>query len=215
MKIKILNQKGSLALQFSIGFMLVMALIMVLFYLSLTLVVAELVQYSVYSSSRYLFLGDVNEDAQKTAAKERYITLLRSDSGIFKTGFWGDSNSTKMFFIPEQITPSFNTNMPYEGLPPLISTPDSQFNPFYGVWINFVPNVLKFDSFWFGETTEEQPETKFKTTIGSYLGREPSKTECEAFFANRKSEIFGFITSRPTGAPTISHFTAPVSDNGC
>lgn len=188
----IFSSKGSLTVQFLLGFVLILSFMVIFGAMTLTLAVASITQYITYASSRSLFLGFGNEALQKQNAQEKFdllkSQLVRSDGLI--------DISQKDIGLNRAFSPG-------GGKP----------NLFYGVWTEFLPKILKVETLW-GNTTDENVDI-FKTVVGSYLGREPSGEECDAFNKRRWEfikRIHGDIGYAQAPLPYTSGFDC---DNGC
>ncbi|MDE0119489.1 MAG: hypothetical protein OXM55_05725 [Bdellovibrionales bacterium] len=170
-----LSCRGSLTVQFLLGFILILSFVFLFSAMTFTLAVSEVTQYITFASSRTLFLGDGSKALQQRMAREKYDSLVQnSDFSKFFTG------ANKLFEIKE----TGGDLMPGEGL-----GFNREFSPsseipylFYGVWTKFIPKILEVDTLW-GSTEEEA--AFFETVVGSYLGREPTKKECEEFAKKR------------------------------
>ena len=207
----ILSCKGNLTVQFLLGFMLILVFVMLFTLMSFTLAVSEITQYVTYAASRSLFLGDGTKGHQQNAARDKYENLI-SNPPLDK--FFRPN----MFQIaePSELRPPDNFLGLNRRFPPTSGAP----NLFYGVWTKFIPKVLELDTPW-GSTEEDA--TFFETVVGSYLGREPSKTECEEFDKKRWEFILDIHGSIPEAANPYGDYNgysdtgdleAP-SDNGC
>ena len=200
------GNKGSLAVQFIFSFMLVFGFMVGFFYLSLTLVVGELVQYGVYSSSRYLFLAHATADEQKEQAELKYIELLShpQGKGIFKQGFFGAITAQKPFNLQNPPGVGLNDNMGF---------PVHQLrNLFYGVWTTYQPKGLELKVPFWGDSVKGAQPGLFDSVISSYLGREPSQEECKKFTEERWAAIKKL--TRPN-FPIPQNSYNSVFDNGC
>lgn len=167
----LVSQKGSLAVQFLFGWVLLMGFVAVFAALTLTLSVAEVVQYVTYASSRHFMLGHIDEGAQEAAATHKYNTLVTHSD---LCSFFLHCNSNGMFTINE--SPNIGVNSRFDsgnsGMPYL----------FMGVWTFFKAELLDINIPLWGSTTEGSSKNKiFTSSIGSYLGREPSVMECKSF----------------------------------
>ncbi len=195
----IFSCRGSLTVQFLLGFILILSFVMLFSVMTFTLAVTEVTQYITYAASRDLFLSHGSKGYQRQAAMEKYNDLV-------------SSLHLNKFFKPDLFRITEASDLSGEGLglnrsfPPASGAP----NLFYGVWTKFIPKVLEVDTIWGG--TEEN-EAFFETTIGSYLGREPTITECEQFNNKRWELILDKHGSIPVSSATISY--QPFHDNGC
>ena len=201
-----ISQKGSLAIQFLFGWVLLMGFVAIFAALTLTLSVAEVVQYITYASSRHFMLGHIDEGAQIKAATHKYNTLATNGQ---LCSFFLHCNSSGMFSIDE--SPQIGLNQSFsegsQGVPYL----------FVGVWTIFKAELLDINVPLWGSTTEGNNKNDiFTSSIGSYLGREPSIAECESFNDKRLRWIHSnhrYNHTQPSGNPA----SAPPGyfDNGC
>ena len=195
---KKMGNQGSLTVQFLLGIVLILSFMSLFLMMTLTLAVSEIVQYITYSSSRQLFLGHETENEQKEKAKMKYKELTTNK---FKFDF--NSNTLIQIKRGDDITPGLN--------PDIDLAVSHHPNLFYGVWTEFIPKILSVDTLW-GGTDFENPAEDLKTTIGSYLGREPSEAECQAFNRNRWGKIKDSAKNNRYISTTGDN---PPSDNGC
>lgn len=216
------NQKGSLTIQFIFSFMLVFGFIFGFFYLSLTLVVGELVQYATYSSSRYLSLSNETVIRQKNVSQLRYRGLLfapAGSGGIFKAGFFGSIDADKPFNLESLPNQGVNSALPPMQL--------GDRNLSYGVWTRFQPKGLSLKIPFWGDSEQGAQQGWSNSVIGSYLGREPSQKECTDFAKDRWQMIKDKINSSshrlsPPGgfsgsgnSPNYGSVEGSRYDNGC
>lgn len=198
----ILSCKGNLTVQFLLGFILVLVFVMLFSLMSFTLSVSEITQYVTYAASRSLFLGDGTKGHQQNAAREKYENLIGNPP--LDKFFRPD-----MFQIaePSELRPPDNFLGLNRRFPSTGGTP----NLFYGVWTKFIPKVLELNTPW-GSTEEDA--AFFETVVGSYLGREPSRDECEKFNRNRWQLILDVHNGIPEAANSSGTYGV-FSDNGC
>ena len=197
--------------------MLVFGFIIGFFYLSLTLVVGELVQYATYSSSRYLSLSNETVTGTKRASQIKYNKLL-SGGGIFKSGFFGDIDADdKPFNLQKQL------NQSHQGVNLSLPGMWRGRNLFYGVWTEFQPKGLSLKVPFWGDSVQGSEDGLFDSVIGSYLGREPSQEEC-IIFAKARWRMIRDDIIRPSlpggysgsgGLPTYGFNNNSRYDNGC
>ncbi len=198
------SSKGSLTVQFVLGFALVWGFIALFAVMCFTLAVSSITQYITFASAHALFLGDGDLTAQKDAAFETYKDLKnkfrnQEGAGIFSPDVIDIYQEQELLDMGLGLNTAFQVTKP---------------NLFYGAWTKFVPKVLKINTF-FGDSGKD--DNFFKTTIGSYLGREPTMEECDLFFDQERSKkIYEYHQNN-------WHHTAPlprmvgikVFDNGC
>lgn len=138
------SSRGSLTIQFMLGFVLVMCFILIFLNITLTLVASEITQYITYAASRSLFLSHGDENAQIGSAKDKYKELMGKPH-IKK--FLGGG---KVFEIASDLGPDnlgINTSF---SVPSINEEP----NLFYGVWTDFTPKMLDVETP-FGSVDEE------------------------------------------------------------
>ena len=170
--------------------------------MTFTLSVSSITQYITYAASRSLFLGGGRRIDQRKLAREKYKALTQSPP--FDRFFQAD-----LFRIAA--ASDLETPDKGMGLNKSFTVSGGEPNLFYGVWTKFIPKVLEVDTVW-GNTEEE--ENFFETAVGSYLGREPTMTECEEFnkkrweFISRKHGVIPSAVD-PSGFYEVFH------DNGC
>ncbi len=201
-----LSNKGSLTLQFLLGFILCLGFIMFFAVMSFTIIATSITQYITYASARQLFLGMQEKEEQIENAKKKYAMLAHGSHGA-QESFKGLFNPTGQGFS----FALFEVNRPENLSVGSIAGEGGRFNNkkfFYGVYTTFIPKVLEIKTL-FGATVGP-----FKTGIGSYLGREPSTRECENFNQKRGRAVAGngFNT---VSANIFESAYNPVEDNGC
>ena len=140
--------------------------------MTLTLAVSEITQYVTYSTSRVLFLSHGEKSTREQDAINKYRSLI-TDTPF--SVFFKDS----LFQIDRPENMGMGLNI--QDFAPFLA--NNEPNLFYGVWTKFNPKVLSVDSLW-GSTKENDPNW-FQTTIGSYLGQESTKKDCENFNEKR------------------------------
>ena len=187
------DPKGLVTIPFLFAFLIVMFLLLSFFRLSLTLTYVSVAQYITYSSARRLSLGDESLEQQRDAGTAKYTALkgkLLSDSDWFTLG-----------------SPTPGLNLKYQ------SVETGHRNLFYGVFADFTSNAISFRI----PFLAEEGDQGLTAEIGSYLGREPSKDECQKeFYDKRKGEIQDKIGPKYPGLlDNIPNASTSKPDNGC
>ncbi|MCY4513261.1 MAG: hypothetical protein OXB86_06200 [Bdellovibrionales bacterium] len=184
------SPKGLVTIPFLIAFVIVMFLILSFFRLTLTLTYANVLQYITYSSARKLSLGDTDESTQTGRGEGKYSQLT---SDLINRSAWFD--------VPTSPQTGFNPDY----------TESGYRNLFYGVFVPFTSNLISFRI----PLLAEEGDQGLTTTIGTYLGREPSQDECNQFNEEKKNHIQIILDSYgvPHTFPTPTDKVA--SDNGC
>ena len=195
----ILSRRGTLTVQFVLGFALILGFVGLFWIMTFTLAMSSITQYITFASARNLFLSTENKPEQRAKAQQTYDNLKAKFSS---PPFFGDDT---IEIFPD-IRNSIGLNRQFSsGGPP---------NLFYGVWTGFKPKILTLKPY-FGDVGEDA--SFFTTTIGSYLGREPTVQECKAFDRGRWPAIKAVFESSPRspGLPSITVPPFTIFDNGC
>ena len=178
-----------MTIPFLIAFIIVMFLILSFFRLTLTLTYASVVQYITYSSARRLSLGDLDKATQEGKGGEKYSQLT---SELLKKSAWFDVSGPQT---------DFNTEY----------TESGHRNLFYGVFVSFTSKLISFRI----PLLAEDGDQGLTTTIGSYLGREPSKEECDQFNREKNDHIITLLDSYGVPHDSLAGNGNVGSDNGC
>lgn len=150
------NQKGVLAFDFLVGFMLISSFFIMLAILSFTLSAVESIQYVAFATSRSYYAADVTKSDQETNAREKYTQLLENTPAFQRV------LQDRWFELPDD---------------PFIGSPPEHPDKYEGVQIDFTAKVLAFElPFFLGITGDE---SYFKSSVNSYIGREISMDECQ------------------------------------
>ena len=186
------NQKGVLAFDFLFGFMLMASFFMLIVILSFTLSAVEVLQYIAFATSRSYVASDV-EGEQKNAAMKKYEYLI--NGGIFKM-------KPEWFSLPPD-----NEDLKFD---------DGGGNnkKREGIRIEFTAKILSVNlPFFLGSTGSEE---SFKSSVNSYIGREPDMEECQNFVRNRPDLIMEMKNGDMYKAyQSEMQSSAPIWDNGC
>ena len=179
------NQKGILAFDFLVGFMIITSFFMLLAMLSFTLSVVESMQYIAFATARTYYAADVNEGVQKDAAEDKYDQFKDTSLKGLLRDDWFDMQG------------------------PVFSDPYG--NDKAGVRIDFTAKVLSFTlPFFLGKTGESN---SFKSNVNAYIGREISQAECMGDLERRGSMIINLNDSYRYYYDEGSYIA--IGDNGC
>ncbi len=206
-KKNISGEQGIITLDFIFAFTLVMGMTIIFLGLTLSLTVSEVVQYISFSAARSYMASNFNRDAQYQEAEQKYQNLI-SDPAV-KTLFSGSWFSIDGKLSPGKDVGNFNS----------VYNPsdDDRSNTFEGVRLSFDAKVLQYNLPLFGSTYTNGDG--FTCFIGSYLMREPTQSECEAFNKQRYARLLnlqdstGQIYAGGTAKAWVGYFV--ISDNGC
>lgn len=184
------NEKGILTIDFLFAFIMVFGFTAILYSFAFTLSVAEVVQYISYATARNYNLAHLDETQQRERGQQKFQELSQNPSiaALISAGW---------FQIGDAQIGDFNDDYPGDnGL-------DSA--NFIGVRIPFSAPVL-YKRIPFLGTTGNDPDG-FTANINSYLAREPTFQECEAFANQRGDALSGL--GYTVNNPNI------ILDNGC
>lgn len=201
------NERGVLTVDFLFAFVLILGFTAILFSLTLTLTVAELAQYMTYASARAQNAGHHRPSDQNKIALDKFEEIRNNPVlSVFFTGNWFGIEGP---FIDDQanVTPEY-------------ASPAGGTSVFWGTSLRFTARILDLQIPFFGSTAPESDGSGegFKTTIGSYLGREVTSAHC---YENMVRLRWTYIRDLPvsgadpytTSTPTSSY--VPIADNGC
>ncbi len=202
------SERGFITVDFLFAFVLVLSFSALLFALTLTLTVAEITQYITFSAARNYYAAHQDEAEQEMLARQKFSQLVDNKvlSPLYKNG-WFIIDKTL-----EQGTNIKDLSVAYKDYAESAGDP----NTFWGVGTSFTAKILDFNVPFYGSTNDGNTGG-FKTFIASYLGREPTASECYNFNTQRWASIRALDTG---GAAPYSTGTDPtkyvvVTDNGC
>ncbi len=193
------NGQGFLIVDFLFGFFIIFGMTMtVLFSLTFTLSVAEVVQYITFSSARAYYDGHHTMAKQIELGERKYEALMKNEvlAPLFSNGW---------FEVRDVEVRSFFNEMRNVG-----ETPDTH-NMFAGTRLTFLPRILDIKvPFLMGPIEGEK--NPFVAKVATYLGREPSDAECEDF-NQKRFEAIQNLGYRNGGFQEKN--VVLLSDNGC
>lgn len=202
---KLKCQKGLVTLDYLFAFVLVGGFSMLLFALSTTLSTVEIVQYITFSSARRYYAGHISPQRQYDSALSKYNELVNNPvlSPLFKNGWFILDQRTLAIGSITRTNPDFQA---YQQ--------DEISNLFHGTVVYLTAKVLDFNVPFFGATSRVTQDGKegYGSYVGSYLGRETTHVECDAFMKQRWEKIKS-LDGRFGQAN--GEFTYLPSDNGC
>jgi hypothetical protein len=186
------NQNGLLLFDFIFALMLIMALSTVLLAVSFTLSVTEAVQYIAFSTSR-AYYGSHRTPQEQLAAAEAKFEVLRERPSFRKliNNDWFD------------LTPAYGNFADDYGVGP------EEGKNLNGVKILMTAKVLSFSVPLLGKSGEEND---FQANVTSYIGREPTFSECRQVQGSRGNAIQG-LQGGFSSLPGFQYIN--IGDNGC
>ncbi len=200
MSLRILkNEKGILTVDYIFAIVLAMSFMAILFALSLTLTVVDVVQYMTFSSARTYSVAHKSEAHSIQRAVNKYDALI-ADPAVapFFKNKWFKVGGLKVGHMKELYPPT-----------PLEVTKKNYY--LYGTSVDLQAKVLDFKIPFYGSTHTGSREDGFVTRVHSFLGREPSYDECMNINKRRSSWINENYPSEHLNLQEYRVF----ADNGC
>lgn len=201
------NQAGLITVDFLFSIVLILGFSTLLFLVSFSLTVASVTQYVTFATARNYMAGNLSVEIQVSQAQAKYKELTENPilKPLYKNGWYK---------VDAEATVGDHTELIEE-----FAEASQGVNKFWGAGTNFAAPVLKFNIPFFGSTAPDSDGGDgFITYIGSYLGRDPTTSECWAFTlarweAIRKLNSGSGGASYSTGTSAQGYY--PIADNGC
>lgn len=211
-----IKQIGVVTTEFIFSFLIATGMSVVLFSLNYTLFVVEVTQYVAFATARAHMAGHENPDRQMEAGRLKYAELIDQNTpiGQFYTSEWFSIGgpSEIIFRQGESGSVTGNSKTFANELDGGGEDPHSRF---LGVSMALTPKILNFKIAGLGSSNPEEDGSVFQTRINALLIREPSYSECRAFFETRKGlNHWENLISNP-GTPIKQDKFVIVEDNGC
>ncbi len=194
------NSDGILTVDYLFAIVLAMGFMVILFSLSMTLTMVDVVQYMTFSSARVYSVANVNEAKSIENAKEKFSQLY-TDPRV-RSMF----DKTKWFVLSEP---------EYGDLTNIYQPTNPSRNTFYGVSVGMNAKMLDIKIPFYGSTSTKNDGQGFSTNIHTFLGREPSTEECQIFSGKRLEWL---INERGYNHPDLRNNLQNyknITDNGC
>lgn len=193
------KEKGILTIDFIFSFTMIIGLFQVFYVLSYTFMVAHLTQYITFASARVYFAGQIDPQAQETLAQQKFERLSQETAAasFFRNAFRLTDFEAREFTE--------------------IDAPETWRQKYTGARVTFESRVLDFNVPFLGRTNTELEGRGFTATIGSFLYREPTASECFTFMEDRARAIiqldsrFNQSQSHGFNPDDVGVF----ADNGC
>ncbi|MDZ4662799.1 MAG: hypothetical protein SGJ18_14395 [Pseudomonadota bacterium] len=196
------HSAGFITVDFIFALITVFGLSTLLFALTFTLSVVEVVQYITFSSARSFYAAHLGKEKQKEMGIKKYQSLLANKvfAPLFRAGGWFELKGGPGF--DESLSGAWNDVYPGN------SNPTGK--AYLGSRVKLVANLMNIRIPILGNTGEKP----FAANVSSFLSREPNEDECMAFMAQR----LNFLLQKPefaggTGIDREKYFFTP--DNGC
>ena len=206
------NNKGILTLSFLLVLVIIFFFFLAFFSLVMTFAHVSVSQYMSYSAARRLSLAGEDKQRQKEQAKEQYEKLR---AWFFEPSAHA-GNPGDWFNIPQTIDVGSSLGFVPPGTFPGEGGTDR--NMFYGASFVFTSYITKFQ---IPSLMEKGNFSSINANIRSFLGREPSKDECQNNFnKERGNKIRDKYSSVPNFGAFVPYFNVNVvneveDDNGC
>ncbi len=199
------NSRGQITIDFLFAFIIALGIFVVLFSMTFTLSVVEMVQYITFSSARAHLAGNLTMNDQVQAARSKYKQLTSGNnsplSSLVNGGWFSVSNPQSLDI---RSGPQDFSNDLAGG--------DDKRRVFMGVSTIFQAKLLNNNVAFLG-ATDPEGEDGFKTRINAILIREPSQKECLDWYEKRREQMAQLPAAK---APYyVPEKYIAIEDNGC
>ena len=195
------DEQGVLMMDFIFAFMLLIGFSVILFSISFTLTVTEVLQYVTFSSARVYAVADESETTSIGEAQRKFEQLYNSDvvRPLFRNQWF------------ELIDSGPEIGKPRESL-----ADNPLRDSFYGVRLAFVAKILDKNIPLIGSTNKSLEGGSYETIVSSFLGKEPSLEDCRRFIENRWGWLKALDDYQNIEYPEGSlNKDEHIADNGC
>lgn len=192
---------GFITIDFIFALVAVFGLSTLLFALTFTLSVVEVVQYITFSSARSFYAAHFNTEKQKEMGVNKFQSLItnRDFAPLFRPGGWFELKGGPG--IEESLSGTWDELYP--------GNSNLTGKSYLGSRVKLVANLMNIRIPLIGNTGDKP----FTANVSSFLSREPNEDECLDFMAQR----LGKLLEKPEFAASTSvpktYFYTP--DNGC
>jgi len=206
---------GFLTADYLFSFIAGFGLFMIIFGITMTLTVTEIVQYIAFSTSRAQASSHVDRSKQEAMARNKFSELKKNQilNFIFSNG-WFD---VKLESIRSGGADNPGVNGTFsDDYPDRRQDDDRRRVPAVGVRLQFETFILSQKNPILGDSSDG--ETPFQAKITGLLIREPSQAECikQTSYSVRYLSILRLDETRYSHLGTIPATTyIPLEDNGC
>ena len=200
------KNRGIVTIPFLLVLTIILFFILSFFGLTMTFAHISVSQYMAYSTSRKLFLARTEANQQRIAAKDHYKNLRGQ---FFKPNAHTKTGSGTWFWIEEELSLQGRTGYlkGYKDLEnPRGGGSVEVEGMFYGAGFHFYSRIAQFQI----PFLIKEQKSHGSARVTSFLGREPSKLECENFNEARGQGIKQFYLSLPG-----LNVSQGEGDNGC
>jgi len=205
--IKRASREGLITIPFLLVLIVILFFFLSFLFLTMTLAHVSITQYMSYATARKLSLAGKDIGGQKDKAVVHYEKLRGQ---IFKPGAY-TGNPGDWFVVSPNVDPSNQLgDIEAIGVRDFNNQYGNRRNMFYGAAVDFHSKIIKFHIPILVKKDQGAKEVKAK--VMSFLGREPSQENCEAFNKQRGIKIRDEFSKVPFDASMIQ---TKEGDNGC
>ncbi len=201
MKNRILsNSDGILSVDYIFALVLAMGFMIILFSLSMTLTMVDIVQYMTFSSARVYAVAYTSEQESIELAKNKFIDLYTHPavSPMFEKSKWFVVGEPKIGDRSDRYPPNSGSENKHT---------------FYGVSVGFNAKMLDIKIPFYGSTNTRDDGQGFVSEVHSFLGREPSLGDCINFTSKRLQWLYEAY-NHPRLRNSLNEYKL-IADNGC
>ena len=209
--------RGIITIPFLLVLVIVLFFTLAFLMLTMTFAHVTVTQYLTYSSARKLSLAGESQDDQVNSAISHYeilrLQFFKSDAHTGKTGDWFDIETATDLKQNQSKRVGADMLRWYKNTNPYLRT------NFYGLSTRFNAEVLNLQiPFLIEGDSDDLRELVY---VSSFLGREPSKAECEDYHKKRKDKIIDYEKNEKANGcnnskcPYLKPPEILVGDNGC
>ena len=198
------NQSGQITVDFLFALILTLGVFVLIFAMTFTMSVVEVVQYITYSSARAMIASNKDPETQLEAARRKYSLLVGEGSPArgFLQGWYAVSSPGELD-IRTGVDRDFSADL---------GGGEDPRGVFMGVSTRFVAKILNLSVPFLGSSSDGE-EGSFATRISTILIRESSQKECHTWYDQRVQAIGSLRASQ---APYFkSEEVKRMEDNGC
>ena len=194
------HASGMVTIPFLFVSAILLYLILSFFFLNMTFVHISVTQYLSYSTARKLALGNESHEKQVEVAQDHYKKLRER---FFSKAY--TKQDSGWFFITEEVKDNERG-----GISTVYPQSNTKRERFYGIHLSFLNFVLKLKIPFLSQGSDT---LDLEARVSSFLGREPSKGECQTFMQKKSEELQKRCVS--SKCPNIKPTEVGGPDNGC
>lgn len=195
-----MKQAGSVTIDFIFGIVMVAGVSSILLAFCFTMAVVEVSQYISFASSRAYFSAHLDQETQVNRAQAKFDNILAN-------------RSLRKILRGDWFTLSYLGTGDFRG----VYQPHSfehDNDTFFGNRLELNAKVLEIIPL-FKNLLGATESNDYKANIGSYLGREPTFSECMTFVKQRWTNFNAKYPLLNTNIQGGDEAYVPIADNGC